>query len=125
MIKNFCNGNSVLPVLDEKFGNYVLTLFRDVLPDRMAERDFLVNRLATDLFVVLTIERKVPSKHEVNNDAKGPAVDTLVIGLLHEDLRCHIAERTIWLFACFARPKRLRQTKVDKLNFAIFIIIDH
>ena len=125
MIENLSNGHSVLPVLDEKFRDYVLALLRDVLPDRVAERDFLVNRLTTDFFVILTIERKVPSEHEIDNYTKGPTVDTLVIGLLHEDLRCHIAERTIWLFACFTRPKRLRETKVDKLNFAFFIIINH
>ena len=91
----------------------------------MAERDFLVNCLTSDFFVILTIEGKVSAKHEIDDDAKGPTVDTLIVGLLHEDLWCHIAERTIWLLACFSRPKRLRETKVNKFYFAIVIFIDH
>ena len=65
------------------------------------------------------------AKHQIDDDAKRPAVNTLVIRLLHEYLRSHIAESPVWLFASFPWPESLREAEIDELDFRVFIPRDH
>ena len=83
MVKNLSNVDSLLPVLDKEFGDEIFAFLRDVRPDCMIEGDFLIDRFSADFLVILTVKRKMATKHQVDDDAKRPTVNTLIIRLLH------------------------------------------
>ena len=61
----------------------------------MAKGYILVDGLATDLFVILAIERKVTSKHQINDNSERPAVNALIVWLLEKDFWRNVAQSTI------------------------------
>ena len=71
----------------------------------MIEANFLVDCLAADLFVILAVEGQVATKHQIGDDAKRPAVNTFIVGLLEEDLWCNIAKCSIRLATGLIRTK--------------------
>lgn len=93
------------PVFDQELLYEVLPGFGYILPDSVAERDLLVDSLASDLFIILTVEGQVPAEHEVDDDAERPAVDAVVVVLLEKDLRGNVAKRAVWLSAGLTRAE--------------------
>ena len=72
----------------------------------MVEVDLLINRLPADLLVVLTIKRQMPSEHQIDYDSERPAVHTLVIWLLQQDLGSHVAQGAVRFSASLTWSKR-------------------
>ena len=105
--------------------NQVFGLARHIVPDRMRETNLLINSLAANLLVVVRVERQVSAEHEVRDNTDRPAIDTLVIEFLREDLGCHVAQRTKWLIARLVGTERLGEAKVDELDRRLKRVVHH
>ena len=116
VIQYFLDRNSLLWILHEQLGYQVLTFLTDTFPDGMTEGYLLQNGFLTDFFVIVTIERQMSTQEHIENYAEGPAVNSLVIGLLLQDLGRHITQRSIRLHTRLSRTEGLCQTKVNKLD---------
>lgn len=69
-------------VLDQELGDQVFARGAHILPDGMVERDLLIDCLASNFFIVLTVKGKMSPKHQVSYDAERPAIHALIIRLL-------------------------------------------
>jgi len=82
----------------------------------MGELNLLIYCLASNFLVIGGVERQVPRKHQVDDDAKTPAVNTFVIWLLQENFWRNITQGSKWLFAYLTWTKCLAQPKIDQLD---------
>lgn len=91
----------------------------------MVEIDLLEDGLAPNLFVVLTIKRKMSAEHEVDDDAKRPTVNAFIVWLLQQNLRCHIAQGPIRLSASLRRTESPGESEIDELDGRRVRLVDH
>ena len=105
--------------------NTVFCLSRDILPNWMRELNLLVNGFPSYLSVIIWVERQVSREHQVDYNAEWPTVNALVIRLLKQNFRSHVAKCTEWFTASFARPECFTQPKVNKFDLGVTTSVHH
>eukprot|EP00354_Favella_ehrenbergii_P000837 CAMPEP_0170463072 /NCGR_PEP_ID=MMETSP0123-20130129/8323_1 /TAXON_ID=182087 /ORGANISM="Favella ehrenbergii, Strain Fehren 1" /LENGTH=162 /DNA_ID=CAMNT_0010728417 /DNA_START=355 /DNA_END=843 /DNA_ORIENTATION=- len=85
--------DALVSVLLQEGRAHVLRLLAHALPRVEREVGGVLNRLASDLLVVLVIEREHSAQQQVGDDAERPVVHFFAVGLLQEHLGRHVGER--------------------------------
>lgn len=91
----------------------------------MIEAYLLQNSLLANLLVVLTVEGQMAPQQHIKDDAERPAVHSLVVGLLHQDLGRNVTKRSVGLHAGLAGAERLGKSKVDELDLCVLTLVNH
>ena len=63
MLQDLVNFDPREAVFDQELRDQVFSRGADIGPDRVIKRDLLVDCLAPDFFIILTVKRKVPPEH--------------------------------------------------------------
>ena len=70
MFEDLVDFEALSSVFDKQLRDEVFALGAHVAPHGMIEGDLLIDGLAPDLLVILTIEGQVSTKHQVDDDAE-------------------------------------------------------
>lgn len=63
VLQDLVNFDPRQAVFDQELRDQVLSRGADIGPDRVIKRDLLVDCLAPDFFIILTVKWKVPPEH--------------------------------------------------------------
>ena len=70
VLQHLLNLHTLRAIFDEQFGDEVFARLGDLRPDRVAERDLLVDGLAADLLVVLAVEWQMTAQHQIDDNTE-------------------------------------------------------
>lgn len=114
-----------MPVLLKQRQANILCPLTDTLPWMEREVSSILNRLTSNFLVVFIVERQHSAQQQVGDDAEGPVVYLLAIGLLQEDLGCDVRQCAKGILASLVGANNLGQAEVYNLKRRIVIVVCH
>lgn len=109
----FFNGQSLIFFFVKHFFDKVNTLHADSLPNFVFKFDVIMQNAIKDLFVVITVERRIPTQQNIHDNSELPHI-TLHSVIAFEHLRSQIvrcADHRVHM--CFFLEIPLTQAKIN------------